>query len=184
MEEEYVSGKYSVEQSNVRQFALIKAEQTEIEEFVRGSVALRRGFQEFVRYCARQEVRLVVVSSGLDLYIGPALERWGLTHLEVHSGRARATPEGIIVQYVDPLGAVITAGFKESYLRHLKRQGNTVIYVGDGLSDRVPASEADFVIARSKLAEILTGKNLPYLAFDDFADVEGHVEAIRHKLRG
>ena len=184
MEEEYLSGKCSVEESNIRQFALVHASKTDIEDFVLGDVVIRYAFDQFVDYCNGEGVRLVVVSSGLDLYIHPALEQFGLDHLEVHSGKASVDQDGIHVEYRDPTGAVITQGFKESYLRHFQSEGNTVIYIGDGRSDIVPAAEADFVIARSTLESHLKANDLPHYSFDTFDDVGKHVEEIRQRVGG
>ena len=184
MEEEYLSGKYSVEESNIRQFALVRAEKEEIEAFVLGDVAVRYAFDQFVEYCLGEGVRLVIVSSGLDLYINPTISQMGFDHLDVYSGKAQVTPEGIKVEYTDPGGATITNGFKDSYIRHFKSQGNTVAYVGDGLSDITPAHEADFVIARGTLEEHCKESGLPYFGFETFDDVGRHVEEIRQRLVG
>ena len=183
MEKEFVSGKYSVEESNIRQFALVKADKKAIEDLVLGDVVVRYAFDEFVDYCHGVGIRLVVVSSGLDLYIDPTLVQLGLEHLEVHSGMAEVTPQGVSVEYTNPLGNVITRGFKESYVRYHKQEGNTVIYIGDGLSDIVPAEEADFVIARSTLEDHFRSRGLPYFSFDTFNDVGKHVEEIRQRIK-
>ena len=182
MDEEYHAGKYSVEESNIRQFALVPATAKDIEDFVFSEVVVRDGFADFVEYCRSEGVRLVVVSSGLDLYIDPTLRRIGLDHLEVHSGQARVNGTGIRVEYADPSGSVIVRGFKESFLRDFKRSGNTVAYIGDGLSDIVPAGEADFVIARSTLRGHLKAEGIPFYSFETFNDVRGHVEGIRQLI--
>lgn len=183
MLQEYPGGKYSVEESNIRLFALVEAEKADIEEFVVGQVVLRYAFDEFVEYCQGEGIRLVIVSSGLDLYIQPTIRQLGLDHLEVYSGHALVTPKGVKVEYTNPSGALITQGFKESYVRHFKAEGNTVIYVGDGTSDIVPAGEADFVIARSTLEAHRKTNGLPYFGFETFNDVGKHVEEIRQRLR-
>ena len=179
MEDEYISGRYSVEESNIRQFALLEAPKKEIEDLVVAEVVVREGFSEFVDYCSGNGMRLVVVSSGLDLYINPTMNREGLSHLEVHSAEVHVTPSGIQVKYTDPSGDAITTGFKESYLREFKRAGHTVIYLGDGLSDIVPATEADFVIARSTLEQRLREERIPCYGFSTFGDVVRHIEEIR-----
>lgn len=183
MEDEYEAGKYSVEESNIRQFALVKADEKEIEDFILGVVVVRYDFDQFVNYCHGEGIRLVIVSSGLDLYIKPTMELLGFDHLEMHSGKAQVTgSDGIKVEYTDPSGANLTRGFKESYLRHFKGQGDTVIYVGDGLSDIAPAREADFVIARSTLEEHFKENGLPYSSFNTFADVAKRVIEINQQL--
>ena len=185
VEKDYLSGRYSVEESNIRQFARVNAgSKEEVERFVLDQVVIRHGFEKFVEYCRRSGIELIIVSSGLDLYISPTLKKLGLDHLEMHSGEATVTPSGIEIEYTDPSGAVITRGFKESYLRHFKKQDKTVIYIGDGQSDIVPAREADFVIARSNLEEHFRSNNLPYFGFETFEDVARHVEGIRQGLTG
>lgn len=182
MEVEYLSGRVSVEESNIRQFAGVKVTKREIEEFVVKVVVVREGFGEFVKYCRETGTRLVVVSSGLDLYIGPTMRREGLSHVEVHSAKARVTDDGLEVRYAGPSGAALTRGFKDSYVRDYKRNGNTVIYIGDGRSDIGPASEADFVIARSTLERHLKGHQIPYYRFSTFDDVRNAVEEIRDHI--
>jgi 2-hydroxy-3-keto-5-methylthiopentenyl-1-phosphate phosphatase len=184
MEEEYAAGKYSVEESNIRQFGLVVADQDEIEEFVVGDVVVRFAFDEFIDYCHGVGIRLVVVSSGLDLYIRPVMRQLGLDGLEVFSGHAEVRPDGIVVGYTDPSGTSITSGFKESYVRHFRSQGHTVVCIGDGASDVVPALESDFVIARSTLVDCLTERGVSHFTFETFSDVGGHLEEIRQGLAG
>ena len=183
-EEEYLAGKYSVEESNIRQFPLVKATRGEIEAFVLAEVVVRDGFGEFVAYCQRTGIRLAVVSSGLDMYIEPTMRREGLEHLEVHSGRAKFTGSGIQVTYADPCGTVIRQGFKESFVREFKRRGYTIIYIGDGLSDIAPATEADHVLARSTLERHFKASTLPYSNFRNFEDARQRVEEIHRPAQG
>ena len=112
------------------------------------------------------------------------MDQLGLNDLEVHSGKAETSPDGMKVEYTDPSGLELTRGFKESYVRHFKGQGHSVVYLGDGLSDRVPAKEADFVIARSSLEQHMSSNGLPHYSFDTFSDVGKHVEVIRRSAQG
>ena len=184
MEEEYVSGKYSVEESNIRQFAQVRARKEDIEQLVLGEVVVRYAFDEFVEYCLGEGLKLVIVSSGLDLYVNPTLDQLGLDQLERHTAKTHATPDGIEVEYRDPSGSVITSGFKLSWARHFKERGDTVIYIGDGLSDIGPAQQADFVIARSTLEQHFRANDLPHYSFDTFTEVGKHVEEIRREVDG
>ena len=182
MEEEYLQGRYSVEESNVRQFSLISAGRHEIEDVVRERTVVREGFLEFVSYCRRASVRLVVVSSGLDLYIRPVMEMLGLSDVEVHCAKGEVTPSGIRVSYADPAGAPLLTGFKDSYVPSLRRAGGAVVYLGDSLSDVGPARLADFVMAHGSLQELLRAEGVPFYPFDDFHDVRRHLDAVRERL--
>ena len=179
VERRFLDGEMSVEESNIEQYPLVRASRKEIEDFVLGNVVMRFGFEQFVEYCLAVDIRLVIVSSGLDLYIEPALELLGYDHLEVYAAKAEVTENGVAVSYADPSGRPITSGFKESYLRHFKAQGHTVVYVGDGRSDVAAAEEADFVIARDELEEHFRQAGLPHQAFESFEDVAKHVDKIR-----
>jgi 2,3-diketo-5-methylthio-1-phosphopentane phosphatase len=182
MESDYHAGNISVEESNIRQFGLVKASRQDIEDFVMGDVVIRYAFDEFVDYCLGEDVRLVVVSSGLDIYVNTTIATLGFDHLEVHSGATRVTPQGLSVSYSDPAGVPITVGFKDSYVSHFKAQGHTVVYIGDGKSDHAPAALADYVIARDGLADHMDSLDAPVLRFENFGDVGKHVEEIRRNL--
>jgi 2-hydroxy-3-keto-5-methylthiopentenyl-1-phosphate phosphatase len=184
MEEEYFSGRYSVEESNIRQFALVRATKSEIEELLAARVVVREGFERFVRSCQSDGIGLVVVSSGLDIYIDPIMGRLGLAHLDVYSAAADITGAGIRVEYNDPWGRPLTKGFKDSYLSYFKGRGHTVVYIGDGLSDIAPAANADFVIARSSLRRHFNDNAMPVREFATFEDVGRHVEEIRRLVEG
>ena len=86
------------------------------------------------------------------------------------------------MEYKDQRGSPISRGFKESFVRHFKKGGHTVVYVGDGRSDIVPAEQADFVIARSALKRHLKAAGLPYHEFETFLDVSRHLDRIRGEI--
>ena len=179
LEEEYLEGLRSVEEISMCLYGLTSATKHDIEQLVLGGVVIRYAFDEFVDYCRGEGIGLAVVSGGLDLYIDPILRQLDLGALDTFYGRAEIRADAIGVSYRDPSGASITSGFKESYVRHFRSLGHTVVYVGAGLSDVSPAIEADFIIARSTLREVLADRGVPHRTFETFSDVGSHVEDIR-----
>ncbi len=184
MEQDFLDGRSSPEENNAKQFKLIKVSNRDIEDFILGNVVLRPEFGEFVEYCRGVGLKLVIVSCGLDIYIDMILKLLDLEELEVHAGKATVGPNGIEVLYSDPDGGRIGSGLKEGYVNHYKQAGHTVVYVGQGLSDISPAEAADYVIARSSLAEHLTEQGRPYHRFDTFQDVGKRLEEIRQEVGG
>ncbi len=180
MENDYLSGRYSVEESNIRQYGLIKTTKQELETFVVQQTRIRLGFANFNAYCRQAGVTLVIVSSGLDIYIRPVLAAIGLDNIEFHSGTARITSSGIVVKYTDPFFREIRSGFKESYVRYYKNKGNLVAYVGDGISDIIPAREADFSLGRSSLLDHARKEGTDCHPFESFDDVTKIIESIIH----
>ena len=172
MEKEYTLGKFSVEESNVRQYALIPFEQSQIQSFVLANCYLKDGFSEFVETCYSLGAIPVIVSSGLDFYIVPLIEREGLKNLQIISAKGSFHKSGIEVNYFGPNGKQISKGFKEAYLRDFKAAGHTVIYFGDNESDFVAASEADFVFACDSLVEYCKLNSIPHKEFRDYFDAQ------------
>ncbi|MCI0438767.1 MAG: HAD-IB family phosphatase [Chloroflexi bacterium] len=172
------------EERSIHRYAAIKGvTQADIEDLALGSVVIRYAFDEFLDYCHGEEIKLVIISDGLDIYIRPVIELVAFGEIEVYAGRAQVTPGGIQVERLDPSGQPIEAGFKESWVRHFKEQGHTVIYVGSELSDIGPAKEADYVAARDALADYFEQNGLPFYRFDTFGEVGKAVQEVRGKAR-
>ena len=178
IESDYLLGQLTVEQSNRLQFAFIKEPEEKLQEFVRQHIELRPGFVEFVRYCRKSAIPIVIVSSGLDFYIKPVLAQIGTPDLELHCGQTSFGKDGIIVSYYDPEGNIINKGFKRKHLSSLKKRGNNVVYIGDGLSDLEAARQADYVFARDHLWRLLNTKAVACSAFADFYDLLSQVRLL------
>ena len=175
---DYLHGHLTVEQSNKLQFALIKEPKERLQAFVRQHVDLRPGFVEFVRFCQESAIPFAIVSSGLDFYIEPVLAEIGMPGLELHCGRTSFSHDGIDVAYYDPEGNVINQGFKKKYLTWLKKRGENIIYLGDGLSDLEAARQADYVFAKGHLLELLDTHSIERSAFSDFYDLLSQVRLL------
>ena len=161
----------SEEQRLAALYAQVGVDRESVLDFVLGVVVVRYDFDQFVNYCRGESIRLVVVSTGLDLYVNPTLELLGFDDLEIHTGRATFVGNGVSVEYAGPDGAPVERGFKSAFVRNFREQGHTVVYVGAGASDLDAAREADFAIARDALADTMEAAGFPHYTFDTFGDV-------------
>jgi len=171
IDDDYLHGRLTVEQSNQLQFTLIKEPEEKLQEFVWQHIKLRPGFVKFVSYCRKNGIPIVIVSSGLDFYIKAVLNYLTLSDLELHCGQTYFGKDRIRITYRDPKGGIITEGFKIKYLTSLKKRDRSVIYIGDGLSDLKAACRADHVLATGQLPELLRAESVPYHSFSGFHDV-------------
>ncbi len=171
IDSDYLHGHLTVEQSNQLQFSLIKEPKEKLQEFVRQHIEVKPGFVEFVRYCQQSTIPFVIVSSGLDFYIEPVLVEIGMPDLELHCGQTSFNYAGIEVSYYDPEGNITNRGFKKKYLTWLKKRGENIIYLGDGLSDLEAACQADHVFATGHLLDLLDRHKITRSAFSDFYDI-------------
>ena len=178
IESDYLLGQLTVEQSNRLQFTFIKETKEKLQEFVSRHIKLRSGFVEFVRYCRKSDIPIVIVSSGLDFYIKPVLAQISMPDLELHCGQTSFGKDGIIVSYYDPEGNIINKGFKRKHLSSLKKRDNNVVYIGDGLSDLEAARQADYVFATGHLSKLLSLESALYYPFSNFQDVLHRVKLL------
>ncbi len=178
IDSDYLHGHITVEQSNKLQFAHIKEPKERLQAFVRQHIELRPGFVEFIRYCQESAIPFAIVSSGLDFYIEPVLVEIGMPDLELHCGRTSFSRGGIDVAYYDPVGNVVSEGFKKKYLTWLRKRGKNTIYIGDGLSDLEAARQADYVFATGHLLDLLDIHSIEHGAFSDFYDLQRQIRLL------
>ena len=178
IEADYLQGKLSVEESNRRQFIMLKEPRDKLVAFARKHARVRAGFLEFVNYCRAKDIEFVIVSSGLDFYIRAVLEQIGAPELELHCARTTFGQEGITVTYIGPDGDTVKKGFKRQYLDWLRQRSNAIAYIGDGLSDLEPASAADYVFASGSLAKLLEADSISHYTFSNFHDILNQIRRI------
>jgi 2-hydroxy-3-keto-5-methylthiopentenyl-1-phosphate phosphatase len=171
IEQIYLQGHLTVEQSNRLQFTFVKERKERLQDFAVDHINLRAGFVEFTHYCQIMGIPLVIVSSGLDFYIEAILTSIGIVDLEYHCGQALLSKDGIEVSYKDPDGNITDEGFKQKFLMSLKEQNNKVTYIGDGLSDLEPACAADHVFATGHLHTLLSINSIKHYPFSSFCEI-------------
>jgi len=178
IDSDYLCGRLTVEESNKRQYALIKEPRQKLVTFARENAQVRAGFLELVDYCRATGIRFVIVSSGLDFYIEAVLNKISVPDLELHCARTSFSQDGITISYTGSDGSTVTEGFKKKYLDWLKCQGECVTYIGDGLSDLEAARAADRVFATNHLHRLLSAEAISHYTFSDLHDI---LRQIRHR---
>ncbi len=156
------------------------------------AIAFTRGFgldphfAAFARGALERGDRVLIVSEGFDFYIEDQLGRAGLGDLPWAANRARFEGDRMIPTF--PHGAGPAEGgagcgrcgnCKAQHVRRARAEGDLVILVGDGFSDRCAAEIADTVLARAGLLDWCRARGLDARAFDDFGDVAAFARAFR-----
>ncbi len=170
---EYQAGRLSVGVFNTRAFALIRAREKTMLDFVARSeeVRVRPGFKELLDYCAEKGLEFVIVSNGADFYIDAILKNLGVANIKVYAAQSRFHPGSVEVRYITPDGSVVQDRFKEKHTDLFLSQGYRVIYIGNGVSDFSPAQRAEYVFATGELLKRCRELNLGCIPFDDLHEV-------------
>lgn len=171
-------GDITIEQAMQLEFASVRATADEVRAAVRQHAPIRDGFGEWVEWCARHEHRLVVMSNGFRSVIEPVLAEAGFGHLEVVAHDARFSRDGCELVWSERGERCVLCGrpCKREPLR-ARWNGETLVYLGDGISDRCVSLMADVVFARDGLSEHLAQREVAFIPFDDFHDVRAALEA-------
>ena len=110
--------------------------------------------------------------------IDAVLERWGLGHLEVASHEAEFTPRGTRLVWADRGERCAVCGRRcKRHDVRVRHDGETLVLIGDGVSDRCVARMAEVVFARAHLSRDLTVDGVPFVPFEDFHEVREALEA-------
>jgi len=168
---------------NTKSFAMVKADKQTLLDFilVKNKIRVRPGFNELLTYCAKRGFKFVIVSNGLSFYIEAILKDIGVENIEVFASETQFNPDGLKVKYIGPDGGEFVSGFKDAYTKLFLSRGYRVVYIGDGKSDRSPASQAHYIFARDDLLAYCQEKNLTCMPFDDLYDVVRGLELLAPK---
>ena len=173
LEPQLRSGHITVEQAMERQFSTMTASHDEVAACVRSGAGVREGFTDLVAYATDNGHRLVVMSAGFRSVIDLVLGDLGLSHLEVVANDAVFSDDGCRLVWGADRGEVCPLCDRrcKRHAIRARHQGETIVYVGDGISDRCVSQMADVVFARVDLAEHLAGRGVAFTPYDDFHDV-------------
>ena len=173
---EWADGHMTTAQRARRQWALVTASEQEILASL-DSLRLDPGFPAFARLCADRGYPLYVVSDGFDFYIWPLLRRAGLDHLPVVANSLRFADGEPQFSFLLQRSPDQYYGNDKTYvIEQVRRQGSTLLFAGDGYSDRAAAHVADLVFAKAGLARYCTEQGIAFEQFGTFADITAYID--------
>jgi 2-hydroxy-3-keto-5-methylthiopentenyl-1-phosphate phosphatase len=167
MDESLDTGALTLQEVITREFAPVNAPLGEVVAWVLANARVRPGFRELVEQARGRGLDTLILSSGFHELIEPVLAREGVS-IPVLANRLDPDPGGWRVLWRDETVCPVCG---ESCKRRTLPADGTVIYVGDGYSDRCAALAADRVFALRGLARYLDEQGVPYESFGDFHDL-------------
>lgn len=145
-------------------------------------------FPAFVAWCRTREMPVMVLSDGLDAYVGPILARAGLSDLPFAANTAvfhesEGVPRlGVEFPYRDEV-CEQCGNCKRNHMLVTSADNDVLVYIGDGISDRCPVRYADVVFARRSLVAYCQKENITYHTFQQFDDVRARLESLANEKR-
>ncbi len=167
----WVTGSIDAATCMRRQIRLLRADYSALDE-VLSHVELDPGFVDFVAYCDANNLEIVVVSDGVDYFIRSVLTRYGFGRLPVFANKLSV--KGDRFELEQPWRRVeCTAGSGVCKCAVVAEEDRAAdVYIGDGRSDECVGPTADILYAKAKLADFCLVKNIQFVRFTTFADVQ------------
>jgi len=141
-------------------------------------------FTEFVRFCKKQEIPLMILSDGLDAYVKRVLSNAGLNLIPFFANHAEFVGQKLTVSfpYTDA-ECNLCGNCKRNHMLNTSADEDVIVYIGDGYSDRCPVRYADLVFAKRQLVKHCQEQNITYFEFNNFDDVQVRMEEIVQRKR-
>jgi 2-hydroxy-3-keto-5-methylthiopentenyl-1-phosphate phosphatase len=136
-------------------------------------------FAPFVARALDLQIPVEVVSDGFGFYIEPALARMGVPPIPVIS--AQTTFDGTRASMTFPNGhpdCLVCGTCKRQRVLGHQAAGRTVVFIGDGESDRYAAAYSDIIFAKRNLITMCQTEGWPFTPWDDFTEIETWLQAI------
>jgi len=176
LDREWVDGRISTEDAYRELLKRINIKKEEFDRFIE-TVEIDETFRDFFVECKRNNIKVEIVSDGLDYYIEKILKREGIGEIPFYSNKLTFDGDEWVLEFNKENHKLCPrknnpCGFcKRIVVEAKKNDGYKVIFIGDGPSDRCPATEADIVFAKGFLKKFCEENKIPYHKFVDFNDV-------------
>ena len=134
-------------------------------------------FAPFARRALELGIPVEVVSDGIGFYIEAALKHLGVPPIPVIC--ARTTFDGERARMTFPNGhpdCFVCGTCKRQRVMAHRAAGRTVVFVGDGNSDRYAAAYADVIFAKRNLVDLCRTEGWQYTTWHRFSEIESWLD--------
>lgn len=158
-------------------FALLPTDHK--DEIIRYSIenaTIRDGFAELLAYCKENGIEFLVTSGGIDFFVYPLLEPFGLKPEQIYCNASDFSGDAIRITWPHPCDEHCDNNggcgmCKTAIIRSYPSDRYERIMIGDSITDFPGAKLVDTVFARSHLIALCKELHLNYYPFETFHDV-------------
>ncbi len=118
-----------------------------------------------------------ILSAGTDYYIHHLLNEYRIQNVKVFSNKGYFHDNNVQL-HIDENDWYYSERYgidKSAVIKKLKEEYDSIIFIGDSEPDSHPAEHADLTFAKNGLQELLKEKGVPFVAVENFKEVEGYL---------
>jgi 2,3-diketo-5-methylthio-1-phosphopentane phosphatase len=173
IDRDFCAGKIGSREAYSRIARIVRGKEEDIRRFIQDHSEIDPHFVSFYRHCKTRGIDVKIVSDGLDFYIRTMLALHSLPEIPYYANGARCLGnDGLDVSFPflnEECGLCGTC--KKRLVQLHRKEYQRVLFVGNGLSDRCAAREADFVFAKDPLHAYCVCQDIPCRFFETFREV-------------
>ncbi|WP_431809689.1 2-hydroxy-3-keto-5-methylthiopentenyl-1-phosphate phosphatase [Brevibacillus agri] len=181
-----LSQQISVQEGVGKLFQLLPSSlRQDIVDYIVQEATIRPGFADFVHFCREEGIELLITSGGIDFFVQPILAPFDLSGVPIYCNGSDFSGENITITWPHSCDEQCTNGCgmcKTTIIRRYDPATHYRVVIGDSITDLAGAKIADYVIARSFLAEKAQELALPHSTFATFHDVIGTLTELKQEV--
>lgn len=180
-----INREITVQEGVGRMFSLLpSSRKEEVVQYALDNIRIRPGFQELLDYCKEQDIKFLVTSGGIDFFVYPTLQPFGIRQEDIFCNRGDFQGEQVLIEWPHPCDEECENGCgmcKTTIIRSYPRDEYLRILIGDSITDFAGAQLADVVFARSHLLDRCEELKMPHHPYDDFHQLLDGLQTILRK---
>ena len=164
----WIEGKISSKENAISQVALLSNVTPDILNNYIDSIEIDDCFVEFVNYIRENNIELIIISDGFDLFIEKTLEKHNLKGIKFFANHLIYENNKFSIEfpYHNPK-CDIGAGM----CKCARVQEKEYCYIGDGTSDLCVAKKASVLFASKVLKTYCKENNVKCIPFENFSNI-------------
>ncbi|MBV8086510.1 MAG: HAD-IB family phosphatase [Chloroflexi bacterium] len=173
LDEAYDRGEIGSLECMVKQWACLPVEDETLLRRISAEVPLEPGLHDLLAFLKDERAEVTILSDGFGFYASQIAEQLGVRCLtnavDWSSGEMRFPNRNPDCE------CALCGTCKRAPMEAAKARGRTIVFVGDGISDRRAADLADWLFAKDLLASWCDEQRLAYTPFATLSDVAAAV---------
>jgi len=173
--EQTISQQISIQEGVGALFRLLPSfMEREVVDFGVSNAVIRDGFAAFLAFCKAQNIEFYVTSGGIDFFVYPILEPFGIPHNHIYCNGSDFSGERIEILWPNPCDEHCDNGCgmcKTTIMRRFPTDRYERILIGDSVTDFEGAKLADKVFSRSHLTVKCKELGLAHTEYETFHDI-------------
>jgi len=173
IEELWEKGKIGSKECLERQLDCISNFSDELlSEFI-DSIEIDKYFIDFIRNIKSQNIEFYIISDGFQLFIEKILEKNKIYDTKIFSNQVSLKNGKLTASFPhNKEECEAKAGMCKCSIIKDYAMNRKIIYIGDGRSDMCACKYADILFAKKKLINYCISKNINFIKYDNFNDVQ------------